>query len=84
MTGRKISEKNREWGKTRRQIRIAQENECFLICFSNKTDLKNLPDRRVKYFVDPENGYWNYGSMIYACQFCSALHFLGGEKSKQV
>ena len=38
--------------------------------------------RSVQYFVEPESDYLNCGSMAYACQLCSALHFLG-ERNKQ-
>ena len=74
MGNRKISREDRGWGNARKKVRRADKME--------PVGGSRWKHRSVQYFVEPEIGYWNCGSMTYSCQFCSALHFLG-ERNKQ-
>ncbi len=60
-------ERRRERNKARKKLHSAT-------VLKNSAAVRKL--RRVHYSVGGD-GYWNCGGMIFACDFCSALHFLG-------
>ena len=74
MDASKISREDGGWGNARKKVRRAEKME--------PVGGSMWKHRSVQYFVEPESGYWNYGSMTYDCQLCSALHFIG-DRNKQ-
>ena len=74
MDASKISREKNGWVNARKKVLRTEKME--------PVGRSRWEDSSVQYFVEPESGYWNCGSMTYFCQLCPALHFLG-ERNKQ-